>query len=167
MRKLLTLNLAVFLLSVSAVAWTAGRQARPASASMPPIDDVLQAVRADLQNDRGETIARNVTLTSEQGAKFWPMYQQYQKEQNAIMDEQLHGIQQFIENFDRLDDAGALALIHAHFTRDARMNTLRQRWLPEFQKALGTKTAVRVMQIDRRLSLAHQMQFSAKIPLAH
>jgi hypothetical protein len=47
------------------------------------------------------------------------------------------------------------------------MNALRQRWLPEFQKVLGTKNAVRVMQIDRRLSMAHQLYFAARIPLAH
>jgi hypothetical protein len=47
------------------------------------------------------------------------------------------------------------------------MTTLRKKWLGEFQKVLGTKLAERVMQIDRRLSLAHQLQFASKIPLAH
>jgi len=89
--------------------------------------------------------------TSEQAAKFWPVFQSYQKAQNAIMDDQLRGIQRFIESFDTLAEAGALGLINAHFDRDARMNALRQKWLPEFQKTVGTKTAVRVMQIDRLL----------------
>jgi hypothetical protein len=47
------------------------------------------------------------------------------------------------------------------------MNALRQKWFGEFQKVLGTKLAVRAMQIDRRLSLVHQIQFAARIPLAH
>ena len=47
------------------------------------------------------------------------------------------------------------------------MNALRKKWLGDFQKAVGTKLAVRVMQIDRRLSLAHQLQFTSKIPLVH
>ena len=83
------------------------------------------------------------------------------------MDDQLRGLQRYIENADTLDDAGALALINAHFDRDARMNTLRQKWFGEFRKVLGTKLAVRAMQIDRRLSLAHQVQFTSRIPLAH
>jgi hypothetical protein len=65
-----------------------------------------------------------------------------------------------------MTDAGALALMKAHLDRDQRMAALRQTWLGEFQKVLPTKLAVRVMQIDRRLSLAHQMQFAAQIPLA-
>ena len=154
------------LIGVSTAAWTAAQQPRPVSESSA-MDDVLQAVRADLQGDRADIIAKNLTLTSAQAMKFWPLYQSYQSEQNAIMDDQLKGIQRYIESFDTLDDAGALGLINAHFDRDTRMNALRRKWLGDFQKVLGTKLAVRVMQIDRRLSLAHQLQFASKIPLAH
>jgi hypothetical protein len=54
----------------------------------------LVAVRADLQGERAEIIAKNLTLTSEQATKFWPLFQSYQNEQNLIMDDQLKGIQQ-------------------------------------------------------------------------
>jgi len=47
------------------------------------------------------------------------------------------------------------------------MNELRQKWFGEFQSVVGTKLAVRAMQIDRRLSLMHQIQFAARIPLVH
>jgi hypothetical protein len=165
-RNTLVFTAAVCLFGISGIAWT--QQPKPApSVATTPIEDVLQAVRSDLQGDRADIIAKNMTLNSDVAAKFWPMYQGYQTEQNAIMDEQLKGIQRYIESFDTLDDAGAKGLITAHFTRDDRMNQLRQKWFGEFQKVLGTKQAVRVMQIDRRLSLVHQIQFAARIPLAH
>ena len=47
------------------------------------------------------------------------------------------------------------------------MGARRQKWLGEFQKILPVKTVVRVMQIDRRLSLVHQVEFAARIPLTH
>ena len=167
MRNTLAITAFVSVLSVSAIAWTAAQQPRPASVPLTSIDEVLQAVRADLQGGRADIVAKNLTLTSEQAAKFWPVFDSYQKEQNVIMDEQLRGIQRYIEGFETLDDAGALGLINAHLDRDARMSALRKKWLGEFQKVLGVKLAVRVMQIDRRLSLAHQMEFAARIPLAH
>jgi len=159
---------AVCLFTASAIVWTAAQQKNPSSSvANTPIEDVLTAVRSDLQGDRADIIAKNMTLNSEVAARFWPMYKDYQVEQNAIMDEQLKGIQRYIESFDTLDDAGAMGLITAHFNRDERMNALRQKWFGEFQKVLGTKLAVRAMQIDRRLSLVHQIQFAARIPLAH
>jgi Spy/CpxP family protein refolding chaperone len=112
-------------------------------------------------------MAKNLTLTADQAAKFWPVFNAYQKEQNAIMDDQLKGVQKYADSSETLDDAGALALMRAHFDRDAKMNALRQKWLGEFQKVLPTKLAVRAMQIDRRLSLATQMEIASRIPLVH
>jgi hypothetical protein len=81
------------------------------------------------------------------------------------MDEQMKGIQTYVEGFEKLDDAAALGLIKAHLDRDRKMAALREKWLGEFQKVLPTKVAVRVIQIDRRISNAHQVEFSARIPL--
>lgn len=166
MRTALALTVASCLVGVSA-AWTSAQQARSTSLSPTTVEEVLQAVRADLQESRSDIVAKNLTLTSGQAAQFWPLFEKYQTEQNVIMDDQLRGIQRYIENFDGLDDTAALGLINAHIDRDAKMSALRQRWLAEFQKAIGTKLAVRVMQIDRRLSLVHQLQFASKIPLVH
>jgi|SRR5687767_1761884 len=172
MRNTLRLTGLIVVLSVSAIVWTAAQQQQPASATsaatkVTTMDDVLHAIRSDLQGDRADILAKNLTMNSEVAAKFWPMFEKYQTEQNVIMDEQLRGLQRYIENYDTLDDAGALALINAHFDRDGRMNALRQKWFGEFQKVLGTRLAARAMQIDRRLSLAHQSQFSSRIPLIH
>jgi Spy/CpxP family protein refolding chaperone len=168
MRPCLASALVLGLCSVVTCAPAVGQPAQQSTGLSPAaMDEVLTAVRADLQNERADILAKNMSLTSEQAAKFWPLYQSYQKEQNAIMDEQLKAIQRFIEQFDSLDEASALALITGHFDRDTRMTELRKKWLAQFQQAIGTKLAVRVMQIDRRLSLMHQLQFASKIPLAH
>ena len=158
---------AVSLLTASTLAWSQARQSQPAPAGQPSIDDVLKSVRADLQGERADIVAKNITLTSEQAAKFWPVFQQYQVAQNVIMDEQFKSVQKYAESYQTLDDAGALALMNAHLERDTRMVTLRQKWLGEFQKVLPARLAARVMQIDRRLSLVHQIQISSQIPLVH
>ena len=165
MRTPLTFIVALCLFSASAVAWQA-RSAQPSQPSQPSIDEVLQTVRGDLINNHADTMAKNMTLTSDQAAKFWPMFATYQKEQSVILDAQLKGIQSFVAKFDTLDDAAAMTLIKAHFDRDAEMAKLREKWLGEFQKVLGTKLAVRAMQIDRRVSLIQQFQLSTQIPLA-
>jgi Spy/CpxP family protein refolding chaperone len=167
MRKSFALISAVCLVGIYGFARAAAQQVQPAAATVAPtVDDVLKAVRSDLKANRSEIIAKNVALTSEQAAKFWPAFEAYQKEQNAIMDEQMKGIQTYVDSLEKLDDAAALGLIKAHIDRDRRMATLREKWLGEFQKVLPAKLAVRVMQIDRRISLAHQVEFAARIPLA-
>jgi hypothetical protein len=164
-------------ISISAIAWTHAQQQQQQQkdqqqqktdgASSFQIDEVLRAIRGDLQNNRADIVAKNVELSGSQARQFWPLFERYQGEQNLIMDDQLKQVQWFIENFDQADDAAALKLINAHFERDIKMTALRQSWLGEFQKVLGTKLAVRVMQIDRRVSLTQQAYVASKIPLAY
>ena len=143
------------------------KQTTPAAAAAPSADSALKTMRADMQSTRADLMAKNLSLTADQAAKFWPVFNAYQKEQNVIMDDQVKDIQKYVDGYNTLDDAGALALMKAHFDRDAKMNALRQKWLPEFQKALPTKLAVRAMQIDRRLSLLAQAELASLIPLVH
>jgi Spy/CpxP family protein refolding chaperone len=173
MRHTLALVAAVCLFSVASAPGIAAQQApqaRPAADTTPPvtsIDEVLVAVREDMQADRADVMSKSLSLTADQAAKFWPVYNAYQKEQNVIMDEQLKGIQRYIESAETLDDAGALALMKAHLDRDAKMAALRQKALGDFQKVVGAKLAARSLQIDRRLSLLYQLQMVTKIPLVH
>jgi hypothetical protein len=162
MRTPLAFIVVLCLFSASAIAW----QTRPPQPTQTSMEDLLQAVRGDLINSHADILAKNMTLTSDQAARFWPIFATYQQEQAAILDSQLKGIQEFIEKFDAMNDAAAMTLIKAHFGRDAEMVSLREKWLGEFQKVLGTKLAVRAMQIDRRVSLAQQLQLTSKIPLA-
>ena len=84
MRHNLAFVTAACLIALSAVAWTDAQQAQPVSAES--MDEVLRAVRADLQNSRSDIIAKNVSLTTTQAAQFWPLFEAYQKEQNVIME---------------------------------------------------------------------------------
>ena len=165
MRNKPVLALVVVVAALTGTASTAVQQAQPAAYTPTNIDEVLKAVRYDLQSQRADVMAKNLTLDASQAAKFWPLFDAYQKEQNVIMDGQLKDIQQYIENADKMDDATALALINAHLDRDAKMVALRQKWLGQFRDAVGAKVAARMLQIDRRLSLVQQIQFASKIPL--
>ena len=169
MRKSIPVVVAIFVGAMSALAWAGARQTTSGQAVPPPatVDEVLKAMRADMQSTRADIMAKNITLTAAQAAKFWPMFETYQKEQNVIMDEQLKGVQKYAEGFATLDDAGAMAFINAHLDRDAKMVALRQKWLKDFQTVVPAKLAARVIQIDRRLSLVAQLEIASKIPLVH
>jgi hypothetical protein len=165
MRYSVALLAAVCLFNVAGVSGVAAQQAQPVGTKPAAVDDLLAAVRADLLASRRDTMAKNLTMTADQAAKFWPIYEKYEKEMTVIMEDHLKGVQRYIEAIDTLDDAGALALIKAHLDRDERMNAMRQKALVELQRAVGTKLAVRAVQIDRRLSLVYQLEVASKIPL--
>src|SRR3954462_13301493 len=106
------------------------RQSQPVAPAPARGEDTLTALRNDLQGKRADVIAKNVTLTPEQAARFWPLFQAYQRAQTAIMDEQLKSIQQYVDGYQTLDDLAALALITAHLDRDAKMSPCARRGWP-------------------------------------
>ena len=110
-------------------------------------------------------IAKNVTLNAEQAAKFWPLFEAFQAEQSAVIDEQVAGIKQFVERYETLTDADAIALVNTQLTRDDKMHALRVEWLEKFRKVVPDGTAARVIQIDRRLGQITQVLISDSIPL--
>ena len=164
MQKSLSSSLIVLVLSAPVFA---ADPTGPASGAQPTPEQVAAQVRNDLQASRADIMAKGLTLTAEQAAKFWPLLEQYPKEQNAIIDGQLKAIQQYADRYDQLKDADAVAFVSALLERDAKMQALRVQWLTKFQSAVPAGTAARAIQLDRRLSLAGQIQLSSMIPLVH
>lgn len=138
--RMLALAAALALLLTASVA-AAQAPAQAAAAATPSIDDVIKAVRADLQGARADIMAKNLSLSGDQAAKFWPLFNEYQKEQNVIIEAQMKDLSSYAQNYATLDDKATLGLMNAHFTRDASMNALRQKWLGEFQKVVLRRTS--------------------------
>ena len=171
--RTLTLSLVVMGLlaghasSVGAQRATAPAAPAASASQSASTDAAVKALRDDLNATRADIMAKNLTLTAEQAAKFWPLYAKFQTEQSVIVDQQLSAIKRYAENYATLNDETATALVEAHLTRDLQMNQLRTRWLKEFQQILPAGIAARVVQIDRRLGLASQITISSQIPLVH
>ena len=98
-----------------------------------------------LHSARADIIAKNLTLTADQAAKFWRAYSQFQAEQPVVVDQQLKAMKTYARPYATLDDAAALAQVGANLDRDLQINTLRKKWLVEFQKILPARIAAPVL----------------------
>ena len=153
-RKILALSI----VALSPLAWSADA-ADPNETQQSP-EQTVAAFRADLMAKRSEVMANSLTLTSEQAAKFWPLFEEFQKEQSQIVEGQLKATKQYGEHLQDLSDSDALAYVKSLLGRDAKMNALQVKWLTKFQTVVPAKTAARVIQIDRRLGQVTQVGLS-------
>ena len=156
-------TLAISLLALAPLAWSA--DAPPPAAKQPTPEEAVAAFRADLMAKRSDVMAKSLTLTSEQAAKFWPLFEEFQKEQAKIVDGQLEATKKYGEHIQSLNDQDAIEYVNALLTRDAKMNELRVKWLAKFQTVVPPKVAARAIQIDRRLGQVTQVGLSSQIPL--
>jgi len=129
------------------------------------LEKVVAQVRDELQAARADVVAKGLTLTAEQASKFWPLFEQFQAEQNAVIDAQLIATQKYADNYAKLTDADSLAYVTALLERDEKIQGIRAKWLKKFQTVIPPGMAARVIHIDRRLGLLSQLKIASLIPL--
>ena len=153
--------LVVAALALTPFAWSAD----PAPAAKPTDEQTVDAFRKDLMAQRADIMAKGLTLSADQAAKFWPLFEAFQKEQEVIVNGQLAATEAFAQHYNDLNDKDALAYVNALLERDQKMHDLRVKWLAKFQTVVPAKIACRAVQLDRRLGQITQVQISQKIPL--
>lgn len=152
------------LLAAIAVAFTSPAwSAEPAATASQ--EQAIAQFRTDLMADRADIMAKGLKLSADQAAKFWPLFEAFQKEQAEIVEVQMKAIKDYADHFAGLSDEGALTYVNSLLERDQKMHDLRVKWLKKFQAAIPAKSAATAIQLDRRLGAITQVQLSSQIPL--
>jgi len=158
-------NLIMLLGLVCAVpAWSVDAPAET-SATVPTPEQATEQFRVDMQAIAADVMAKGLTLTAEQAAKFWPMFEAFQKEQKAIIDEQLKSLIKYGNTYRTMTDTDALAYANSLLQRDQKIHDLRLKYLAKFQSVVPPRIAARAIQLDRRLGLVAQVKISSQVPL--
>lgn len=147
-----------------APAWSADAPAA-AGAAQPTIEQVMEDFRNDMQAAAADVMAKGLTLSAEQAAKFWPMFEAFQKEQKAIIDEQLKSLVKYGDTYTKMTDAEAITYANSLLRRDQKIHDLRVKYLAKFQEVVPARVAARAIQLDRRLGNVAQVKISSQVPL--
>ena len=156
----------ILLLSLlcGAPAWS-GDTPAATGATPPTTEQVMEQFRNDMQAAAADVMAKGLTLSAEQAAKFWPMFAVFQKEQKAIIDEQLKSLMKYGDTYTTMNDTEALAYANSLLRRDQKIHDLRVKYLAKFQEVVPAKIAARAIQLDRRLGNVAQVKISSQVPL--
>jgi Spy/CpxP family protein refolding chaperone len=144
-----------------------GSQAAPAAAQKDSqiSDSDIQLLRQNLRAQKKQLVAANLTLTTDQATKFWPVYDQYIAEQTKIHDQKYAVIKEFATSFGTIDDVKALDLTNKALAVDQQVTQLRIKYVPIFSKVLPGKQVATFYQIDRRLQMMVDLQLLSQLPL--
>jgi hypothetical protein len=126
----------------------------------------VEITRADIQADRKAIVADNLSLTDEQGAAFWPVYQEYRNEMAKIGDRAVTLVTDYAKGYDTLTDAQATALMTEHLAIQKDVVRVKEKYRARFEKAVPAKLVLRFYQIENRLDTIMQVEVLSAIPLA-
>jgi len=114
----------------------------PAAASAP--DSLRQAATTD----KRALIEKNMQLSADEAKKFWPIYDEYQRDLDRIVQKQNRAVLDYVNGESSMTDANARRIAKEVIAADGEEQKLRERTAKKLAAALPAKKAVRFLQIE-------------------
>ena len=130
-------------------------------------DEDIELLRQDLRDKKRQVIGENMSLSDEEGQKFWPIYQHYVRDLTAVNDQKYALLKQYAEMWETMSDQDALIYVRHWLEVDGQAQALRLKYVPVVSQALPGRKAATFFQLDRRLNMIVDLQLFGQIPLAH
>ena len=153
------LILALMMLMASVTARAAEKP--DAGATESTLDVLLNAIRAN----RKAMVAVNLTLSDAEAAAFWPVYDRYQTEMNALSDRLVAVIQDYSASFKELSNDKAMKLVNEYLAIEADRMKVRQNYVGELAKILPGRTVARFFQLENKMDAVIRYDLAATIPV--
>jgi hypothetical protein len=128
-------------------------------------DQDIEMLRKDIRAQRKQITAQNMPLTGDEATKFWPIFDQYRQEAIKPNDERWALIKDYAANYHAMTDTQAQDYIKRSTAVDQQLLALRMKYVPVFEKVISSKKTALWYQIDRRIDLLINLQFSSLIPM--
>lgn len=128
-------------------------------------EDYMKLMRSDLRREKSAIVDQAMGLNSSQKAKFYAIYQNYEKELSAIFDKRVATIKKYAENYPNVPDATADQLVVDAMANLNARSELWKKYHAQVKAALGSKVAARFLQVENTLAQMIDLQLSAEIPL--
>ena len=134
---------------------------RAGEADKANVDILLDTIRAN----KKALVAANLTLTDQEAAAFWPLYDRYQDELRAVQDRGVQVIQDYTASFKDLSNEKAMKLADDWLSAEGDRVKVRRTDLDEFAQVLPGRKVVRFYQIENKMDAVLRYDLAAEIPV--
>jgi hypothetical protein len=122
---------------------------------------LLSAIRAN----RKALVAINLQLTDEESAKFWPVYDRYQKDINELGDRLVSLIGDYTASFSDMTNDKAMKIVDDYLTIDAERVKVKRSYVEEFARILPGRKVARFYQIENKMDAVLRFDLASTIPV--
>jgi len=129
------------------------------------MEGYIALMRSDVQAKKVDIIRQNLTLTDEQGKKFWPLQRSYANELAGLADDRVNVIREYAQNWETLSDSSAKDLGTRMLDFQKKRVDLRKKYFDRMSKELNATTAAKFFQIEMTLEDLIDLGISSSVPL--
>jgi hypothetical protein len=129
------------------------------------IQAYIALLRLNVRQQKAEMMGAVMQLSAADAAKFWPIYEQYDKELAKLNDQRVANIQEYASSYDQMTDAKADELIQKAMSYRKQRSDLLAKYYQQVKQALGGITAARFVQVEDQLLLIIDLQIDSSLPV--
>jgi hypothetical protein len=127
-------------------------------------EDVRIAM-ALLNKQKKAIISQSIPLDEAHSAGFWKLYDAYEDAYNKLLTERIGYIQQYVRQYDSLNDATA-ATVAEHILENTRqLDQLHETYFARFKKSVGGTKAATLFQLEIYIQTELQYRMQKQLPL--
>jgi hypothetical protein len=134
------------------------------SADMIP-DTAIDQLRKDARAEKRDVINGTMSFTSDEAAKFWPLYKDFEVKRRAIGDEQLALVKDYADHYSAMTDAKAAETLAKLMSIEDKSMAAKRAFVRDLQKVLPAKTVARYYQVENRLDLLVGLELASQLPV--
>ena len=130
-------------------------------------NDAVNEGRQMIREGRAEQIRTELRLTDEEAAAFWPLYETYRSEADAVMDRYAALIKEYMRRYDAADltDKYADGVIDEYFAIQKDRLGVQEAFLPRFREVMPALKVARFYQLENKTNAEIDAQLALVIPL--
>ncbi len=124
-----------------------------------------ELVRSAFKLEKKALVAEFLQLTNDDAAKFWPIYEKYEQERTVFGTRRINLITNYINKYDKMDDASADALVKESAAIQKKEVALREKYYNSVKKSISVSVAARFYQIEDVINVGTRMELYGELPL--
>jgi hypothetical protein len=127
----------------------------------------MDVLRHQLDLDKKGVVEANLVLTESQAAAFWPIYEEHQRELEAIDARVVKLVNDYVDKYvsGSITDAIARQMIGEATALDEAEVALRKKTLAKLDDAVPAIEAARYLQIENKIRAVVKFDLADAIPL--
>ena len=125
----------------------------------------MDIVREKLRADKKLLVAQAMGLTQNEADKFWPVYEEYQKELTKLADREIALIKEYARVYKSMTNDEAAKLMNEFLDIEGDYQTTRRQYVPKMRDILSDIKVARYFQIENKIKALVDFELAEKIPL--
>src|SRR5512135_2317399 len=159
------MKLSTIVVLLVAALWITPALAQTAAADKPA--DNMQILKDKVKADKKLLVATNMDLTEAEAKAFWPIYDAYQKDLEALNQRTVAMIKSYADawNANSVDNEKAKKLTSDFLSIQSDEVKMMQSYVPKLNKAVSAIKVARYLQIESKIRTIIKYELTSQVPL--